>query len=140
MTHPPTVALPMHRMNDMADLYSLLTACEEYFEPRADAEIDVSGTTGNEEMRLLMDVREALKALPERCPECNSTNLSKQAHISGYKSCGDCRIGFWTEHRVYRPLVLSSNEPLPPPEGYTREQWAVTAAASYASSAHLPED
>jgi len=38
----------------------LLEACEAYFADRADADIDASGPTGNEEMGLLVQVREAL--------------------------------------------------------------------------------
>ena len=38
-----------------------LRECEDYFEQRADAEIDHTGTTGNEEMRLLVEIRQALE-------------------------------------------------------------------------------
>lgn len=38
-----------------------LEACKDYFAERADAEIDASGCyTGNEEMRLLVEVEDAL--------------------------------------------------------------------------------
>jgi hypothetical protein len=37
-----------------------LEECREYFNDRADAELDVTGYTGNEEMRLLVMVEEGL--------------------------------------------------------------------------------
>lgn len=40
-----------------------LEACRDYFDDRADAELDSSGYTGNDEMRLLVEVDEALAKL-----------------------------------------------------------------------------
>lgn len=38
-----------------------LEACREYLDCRADAELDSAGYTGNEEMRLLVDVEAAIR-------------------------------------------------------------------------------
>lgn len=42
-------------------LRSVLLRCESYFDERADAEIFVDGPVGNEEMKLLLEVREELR-------------------------------------------------------------------------------
>ena len=43
------------------DIIEVLQACEEYFDNRADADHNGVNFVANEEMRLLIDVRAALK-------------------------------------------------------------------------------
>lgn len=55
----------------VSSLRDVLSSCEEYFDQRADAEYstDSAMPSGNEEMRLLCAVREALGRLAEQPPE-----------------------------------------------------------------------
>ncbi|MCZ7488218.1 hypothetical protein [Rhizobium rhizogenes] len=46
----------------MDEIIEALEACEEYFDNRADADLDQDGYIPNDEMLLLMKVREALAA------------------------------------------------------------------------------
>lgn len=59
-----TITWSVKRMREMK---SALQACEAYFEERADAEYftDSPDPAGNEEMRLLVEVRQAIAGLPQ---------------------------------------------------------------------------
>lgn len=48
----------------IAKMEAALIECEAYFEERADADGDVTGFTGNEEMKLLVECRMARGQLP----------------------------------------------------------------------------
>jgi hypothetical protein len=52
-------------MGDCAQdaLREVLENCRDYFEQRADTDLDESGYTGNEEMKLLVGVKQALRRL-----------------------------------------------------------------------------
>lgn len=57
-----TITWSVKRMRQMK---AALQECEAYFEERADAEIDHSGTHGNREMQLLVEVKQAIAGLSQ---------------------------------------------------------------------------
>jgi hypothetical protein len=64
VTQLHTITLAVTRMRQMK---AALQACETYFEERADAEYftDAASPSGNEEMRLLVEVQAAISGLPQ---------------------------------------------------------------------------
>ena len=55
-----TDTLSLDAADCIAELTEALEDCRDYFEERADAELDETGYTGNEEMRLLVAVNRVL--------------------------------------------------------------------------------